>query len=48
MKRICSMCKNEYRYDKVHLWKPTRFKICNECQNMICDIVRVDIDRYGL
>ncbi len=48
MKRICSICKNEYRYDKVKLRGHHKVKICVFCLNVITAYVREDIDYYGL
>ena len=48
MKRICCICKNEFRYDKIKLRGPHKVKMCNYCLDTITFYVRDDIDHYGL
>jgi len=37
MKRICSLCLDEYMYDKVKKYKH-KLQLCTKCQDVILDI----------
>ena len=37
MKRICSLCLQEVRYDKVKKY-PHKLQLCTKCQDVIIDL----------
>jgi len=37
MKRICSLCLDEYRYTKVKKYQH-RLQLCTDCQDVIADL----------
>ena len=48
MQRICTICKQEHRYDKVKRLGVHKVPMCIYCLNVITTYVREDIDYYGL
>ena len=48
MKRTCSICKEERRYDKVKLRGRYKTPMCYYCLDSIEMYIRDSIDKYGL
>ena len=48
MNRKCMLCQKLYRYDKVKIVAKTGLQLCNYCKDTLINIVRDDIDYYGL
>ena len=47
MKRLCMLCDQHFRYDKVKERGPHKVRICNYCLDVIYFSITDDMNRYG-
>jgi len=48
MKRLCTICNQEHRYDKVKKRGKHKVQMCNYCLDVIDFYIRDSFERYGI
>jgi len=47
MKRLCMLCDQHFRYDKVKERGPHKVRICNYCLDVLYFSITDDMNRFG-